>query len=176
MSLWENRVMARPARTPDSDDALIGCWRIKSFDAPADRVVYIIGGMPSDYVEFTKTGKYVWDLAGRPMDCHYRAVRAGDVGELDVWIGDLEPLARNCIYRIDGDVLTICINGTRDGERPTEVRRDDERLWCVKTLERCERPHRSRKLGRPKQLLERGSFIPKDLLEPTRRGARRKPK
>ena len=166
--------MARRVLTPDSDDALIGCWRIQQFDAPADRVVYIIGGMPGDYVEFTKTGKYVWDLAGRPMDCHYRAVRAGDVGELDVWIEDLEPLARNCIYRIDGDVLTICINGTRDGERPTAVRRDDEQLWCVKRLERCDRPPRPRKPGRPKQLLEPGSFIPKDLVGPRRKVRRRK--
>ena len=104
--------MTRLTQTLDLDDALIGCWRITAFDSAPDRTVYVIGGMPGDYVEFTKTGKYVRDLAGHPLDCHYRAVRKGSVGEMDVWIEDLEPLARKCIYQIEGDVLTICITGT----------------------------------------------------------------
>jgi hypothetical protein len=166
--------MVQQAQTRDADSALIGCWRIKAFDAVADRMLYEIGGRPGEYVEFTKTGKYVWDLTGDRLDSQYRAARSGDVGQLDVWTKGLEPLARKCIYRIEGDVLTICIAGSRDGKRPSALRRHDARLWCVKTLERCERPQRRRKRGRPKQLLERGSFIPKELFGPSRKVRRRK--
>jgi hypothetical protein len=126
------------------DDPLIGCWLVKSTDMIPDRAVSLIGGLPGEYVEFTADGRYRAGLADRrPAESRYRTIPNADTSQLDIWIVGLEPLCARCLFRIAGDSLTICIAGN-SGERPTEVRRDDRRLWCVMSLERSERPKRRR--------------------------------
>jgi hypothetical protein len=86
---------------------------------------------------------------------------------LDIWITGLESLVARCVYKVSGSQLVICIAGNY-GERPTEIRRDDERLWCVITSEKTELPKRQK--SRPSEpLLEPGSLIPQAFLNKRRK-------
>ena len=135
-----------------------------STDMIVGRAVRLIGGLPGEYVEFTKRGIYRIDLGSPcPSECHYRVSTSNGLGELDIWIRGLESLITQCIYYIAGDDLEICIGGD-SGERPTKLQRDDERLWCLMTLKRSEPPKR-RKSGLEPPLLKPGSLIPDAFLD-----------
>ncbi|QDT14567.1 hypothetical protein [Alienimonas californiensis] len=128
-----------------NDASLVGCWRVEATDMIEGRTVSLIGGLPGEYVEFTDDGRYRVDLLDRrPSEGPFERVRSDFGPGLNFWIEGLESLITRCLYEIDGDSLTICIAGDY-GPRPVAVRRDDDKLWCVKTFRRCERPRRRRK-------------------------------
>ena len=146
------------------DKELLGCWRVVNTDMVVGRAVRLIGGLPGEYVEFTGNGLYRLDIERpNPSECHCRTSTSGRLGELDVWIKGLEPLTTRCLYQIADDGLEICISGD-SRERPTELRRDDERLWCLMTLKRAE-PPKPYKSGREMPLLKPGKFIPDGFLD-----------
>jgi hypothetical protein len=146
------------------DEQLVGFWRVRSLDMIEDRAVQLIAGAGQigESVEFTASGKYVmWADPRRPATSRCRSFRRGGVSALDIWIEGLERLRTRCIYQVDGRHLHICIAGD-SGRRPTEIMRDDERLWCVMACERCDPPPKMRR-AKPRRLLEPGHFIPKGL-------------
>ncbi len=146
------------------DDALIGCWRVTGSDMVVGRSVRLIGGLLGEFGEFTADGRYRVDLADRrPLDSRYRTSATAETMDLDIWIEGLETLGAHCIYRIDGDTLAVCIAGD-SRPRPTELRRDDGRLWCVMIFERSVPPKR-RRSARSELLLEPGSLIQKAFLK-----------
>ena len=53
---------------------------------------------------------------------------------MNVWTEGLYGLMSLCIYRIQDGILEICVAGD-EPPRPTDFRRDDERLWCLVALE-----------------------------------------
>jgi len=127
------------------DPSLPGCWRVLSIDMIAGKTVSLIGGLPDEYVEFTDDGRYRVDLLDRrPAESRFRVVPSESENGLDVWLEGLESLVAQCIYRIDGDDLIVCVAGNH-GPRPTEIRRDDGKLWCVIQLTRSQSPNRRRR-------------------------------
>lgn len=135
-------------RDASIDPSLLGCWRVVSTDMIAGKTVSLIGGLPDEYVEFTDDGRYRVDLLDRrPGESRYRIVPSGAEHGLDVWTEGLESLVARCVYQIDGDGLLVCVAGNH-GPRPTEIRRDDEKLWCVMKLTRSQYPGRRRRTGR----------------------------
>lgn len=143
------------------ETGLIGCWYVSAIDMP-NQCIELIAGVPGEHVEFTADGRYRSGLERRtPSDYCYRAKMGSNLGELDIWQDELpRQFGAQCVYRIIGDILAICIAGN-NGKRPTDLRRDDSRLWCVMTYQRAERPPK-RGAGR-KKLLEPGSLMPKPL-------------
>ena len=123
------------------DPALVGCWRIVGFDR-GKRAVTLRVGLPGDLVEFFGGGGCcVADAASdRPRRVYLcRTFRRGGLACLDFRSTGLPSRVMRCVYRVDGDRLSICMAGDH-GPRPRAVRRDGEQLWCVMTLARCERP------------------------------------
>lgn len=124
------------------------------------KTVSLIGGLPDEYVEFTNDGRYRVDLLDRrPAESRFSIVLSKPDNGLNVWIDGLESLVAQCIYRVDGDTLTVCVAGNHR-QRPTVIRRDDEKLWCVIKFTRAEPPKRRRR-AKSEPLLENGSLIPK---------------
>jgi hypothetical protein len=151
------------------DKQLLGFWRVRSLDMIEDRAVRLIAGLPDQVVEFTAPGNYVvWADPRRPARYRCRSFMRKGIRALDVWIEGLEPLRTHCIYHVDGSHLQIGIAGD-SGSRPTELRRDDERLWCVLSCERCEPPPRARP-ARPRKLLQPGRLIPRGMFGKPRTG------
>ena len=147
------------------DENLIGYWRVLATDMIADRAVTLIGGLPGECVEFTSNGLYrVGIEAPPPSEYHYRTSVSNSLGELDAWIKGLEPLTARCLYGVSDDELKICIAGDSK-DRPTELRRDDEQLWCIMTLKHTE-PTKPSKPRRERPLLKPSSFIPSGFLDP----------
>lgn len=149
------------SNSPDSpsDPALLGSWRVMSTDMILGKTVSLIGGLPGEYVEFTPDGRYRVDLLDRrPSESRYSAVVSEPDSSLDVWNVGLESLVAQCIYQIDRDRLTVCVAGNHR-QRPTEIRRDDDKLWCVITFTRAAPPKR-RKRVKSEPLLKNGSLIP----------------
>jgi len=145
------------------DEKLIGCWRVKSTEMVENRVVSLIGGLPGEYVEFTADGRYRVDIKDESAGSScYKVLNAQETNELDIWIASLARLVARCIYEIHGDTLIICIAGNY-GTRPDVIRRDDDLLWCIVTMERAKRP-KSRRPRRVPPLLEPGSLIPTEFL------------
>ena len=117
--------------------SIVSIWRVKQIDMTIGHSVSLIGGLPGEYVEFTDDGYYRVDIKDkRPGVSRFKTARSSSWSELDIWIEGLEALVKQCIYRIDGDLLTICVAGN-SGERPTEFRRDDQLFWCLLTMERA---------------------------------------
>jgi hypothetical protein len=140
------------------DPALVGWYRVKGFDMVVGRTVSLIGGLPGERVEFTEDGRYrVWELRDLAGDSRYAAWPQKKPAEMDVWIPGMDVVSR-CAYELAGKELRVCVGGDH-GPRPTEIRRDDERLWCVIRFERCKAP-RAGKAKPAKPTVEPGSFIP----------------
>jgi hypothetical protein len=150
------------------DQELVGFWRVRAFDMIEDVAVQLIAFEVGERVEFAAIGKYVmWADPRRPATYRCRSFRRRGVSALDIWVEGLERQRSRCIYQVDGPRLHICIAGNRldsarrlRARRPTEIKRDDERLWCVMTCERCDPPPKVRP-AKPRKLLEPGHFIPK---------------
>lgn len=146
-------------------ESLSGWWKVSAVDMVRKRAVRLIGGLPGEVVEFTTDNRYVvWDDAG-PLtgSSKFRHTTEGGFLALDIWIPGLEALTTRCIYRTTTDALELCIAGD-SGPRPTEFKRDDERLWCLVFFSRCEKPVvRAR---RRRSLLRPGKLIPDELLGP----------
>ena len=127
------------------DPALVGCWRVVGIDPVGESAVKFLAGLPADLVgdlvEFLDAGCCVTDAAsGRPRAVYLcRTFRRGWLACLDVRSAGPPPRVTRCVYRVDGDRLSICMAGDH-GPRPRAVRRDEQRLWCVMTLARSERP------------------------------------
>lgn len=145
------------------ETGLIGCWHVIAIDMP-NRSIQLIAGVPGEHVEFTADGKYLSGLERpTPADYRFRAKMESNLGELDIWQDELpREFGAECVYRIVGDTLSICIAGNH-GKRPTDLCRDDSRLWCVMTFQRAERP-RKRRAGQREKLLEPGSLVPRPLV------------
>ena len=105
-----------------------------------------------------------WGDLDDPLPQHCRTLEENGFQAMNAWTEGLYGLMSLCIYRIQDGILEICVAGDKP-PRPTEFRRDDERLWCMLSLERGEAP--KKKKGRSKRgpLLEPGSFIPTDWLK-----------
>ncbi len=154
-----------PEKTP-LDSQLLGLWLVKSIEMEPEKAVALIGGLPDELVEFTDQGEYV--IWGEPTDPHKRVSRCRchptNPPGLDVWIPGLEPLTAQCIYKVDGNELVICIAGNA-GKRPSEIRRDDQKPWCLVQLERWTGPRPKKVRRKRKPLLEPGKFIPEGFLD-----------
>jgi hypothetical protein len=149
------------------DQRLLGFWSVRSIDMVPDRCVGLIGGLPGELVEFTSDDTYVvWGDPSRPHTTiqHCRWHEKTDPPEVDIWISGLESLAAKCVYRFDEEALVIGIAGNA-GPRPTDIRRDDDRLWCVVTLDRWHGPPPAKRRRRRRPLLKRGSLIPEGFLD-----------
>lgn len=119
-----------------TDSELLGHWRVLSIDMIDGKTVSLIGGLPDEIVEFTDDGRYRVDIKHRnPAESRYCAVASPTNSDLDVWSEGLESLVSRCLYRIEGNELTVCVAGNHRS-RPTEIRRDDDQLWCVIQLAR----------------------------------------
>jgi hypothetical protein len=91
---------------------------------------------------------------------HYRTLEENGQAALNAWAEGLYGLMSLCIYRFQGGILEVCVAGDRP-PRPTAFRRDDERLWCLVSLERGDAPRKERRPNR-RPSPEPGSFIPTD--------------
>lgn len=123
------------------DIRLGGFWSVRTIDMVPNRAVRLIGGLVGELVEFTADGHYI--LWGDPADPD-RGEKLfrwhdSDPPGLDIWIPGLEPLANQCLCRIAEDEMQICVSGD-SRPRPTEIRRDDRKLWCVYSFVRWGRP------------------------------------
>ena len=147
------------------DRRLVGFWRIDTIDMVPDRAVQLIGGLLNEIVEFTDNDRYVlWGDPSDPRKINCRFLDT-DPPAMDFWIRGLESLGSKCLLDIQDSRLKICIAGD-SGERPTEIRRDDELLWCVMSLERWNGPRpvkTKRRKRRP--LLKPGRLIPDGFLD-----------
>ena len=128
------------------EDEIFGFWRIVSIDMIAGHAVHLIGGNPGEFAEFTSQGTYLFGARrqfaqGRKpaLHCRFETKFSQEISQLDIWIPSLKALVCRCVYRVEQNRLTICVAGDH-GERPTEIRRDDERLWCVITMKKAKLP------------------------------------
>lgn len=126
----------------DTNQSLIGCWRVHSIEQIVGRSVSGIAGLPREYAEFTHDGLYRVDLAA-PKVCQYgyRTSVVEDRAAVDFWILGHESMVSHCIWHVADDMLKICV-ALNGGEPPTDFRRDDELLWALYTFERSEPPKR----------------------------------
>lgn len=117
------------------DARLCGFWQVLSVDMVSDRLVNLVAGLPGEIVEFAASGRYInWGQPGE-ADPHRYVLRWFDTEPPGLDIGLPGFPKSHCIYAIAGDELCLCMAGDHL-PRPTEIRRDDERLWCVKTYKR----------------------------------------
>ena len=118
-----------------TDSALSGFWEVTAAEQVAGRTLRVIGGIPGDLVQFTEDGRYVIRTdPRRSVEYRYRAEAGSPLPRLDL-SGHNPDFTTHAVYRVEGDELVICA-AANGRERPTDVVRDDERLWV---LRRCRR-------------------------------------
>jgi hypothetical protein len=121
---------------------LSGFWRVDAIDMIHGPVVRLIGGVPGELIEFTADDRMVIWRGGRATPpARVRHAPDAESPGLDIWTDGLESFVARCVYRVEGDLLRICVAGN-SGVRPAAIMRDDERLWCVMTLSRSRAPRR----------------------------------
>jgi hypothetical protein len=113
-------------------DLLHGFWQVAHVDMVSDRAVSSVAGTPGELVEFRTDGRYVvWGDPAEPEPLRY-VLRLLDTEPPSLDIGMAGLPKSQCIYCVAGDELRLCVAGDH-GPRPTDIRRDDTRLWLVKT-------------------------------------------
>jgi hypothetical protein len=141
------------------EDDIIGFWRVTSVDMIEGVTVSILPGLAGEIVEFSSEGEYILHIPGRSRASRCRFLDEPDFVAFDTWIVGLEGLVTRSIARRNDNLLSVCIAGNY-GHRPTELRRDDAKLWVMKEFERVERP-----VKKPKEPRKRPpGLIPKGLL------------
>ncbi len=120
---------------------------------------------PGDILEFTPDSYLIWwGDPDDPLSMHCRTLEENGIQAMNAWTEGLYGLMSLCIYRIQDGILEICVAGDKP-PRPTEFRRDDDRLWCMLTLEPSEAPKKKKGRSKKRPLLEPGTFIPTDWLK-----------
>lgn len=123
------------------DPQLVGKWKVRERRMTSKQMVKLIAGLPGDQVEFTKDNRYVvfTDRDPEPFDyicqCHKTEPLA-----IDVWVKSMKKGMAKCIYSVEGDERQICVCGNTkayiETKRPTEIKQDDDQLWCVIVYDR----------------------------------------
>jgi uncharacterized protein (TIGR03067 family) len=122
-------LVGAPATKPSEPDPLVGEWSLQTkgfnggYNATDGRMV-----------AFTVDGKFRSWKDDRTLESGtYKLVGKGDPARLD-WTVDSETW--KCIYKVDGDCLTICVEYDPKGDRPVKFAAAEESSCRVLTFKR----------------------------------------
>ena len=143
---------------------IIGRWQLMSLDMKPDTSMRLIHGQPGAYAEFTIHNTFQL-LAGGAMQT--RIISGKSTGYIDLWNGTMEELACHGKYDISGDKLLLSV-AADSGPPPTQVCRDDDKLWVLYTFQKAKIWPSSDevKQGESGWGIPPGKFLPDGFLDP----------
>ena len=119
-----------------SESKLEGLWEISKFT--------VAGAVNTDgasRLEFAADGTFTFHWVKQKFAKQYKsnADSSKSPAELDWWLGSDEKKFLRGIYKIDGDILTVCFEDGFDSKRPTKfesLKGTKTMIWTLKRVEK----------------------------------------